>query len=174
MKQYETYKDSGIQWLGVIPSHWDTAKLGYKCAITDGTHFSPRTTSEGRPYITVSNVKDDFIDVDGADKISQEDFDALVKQGCQPNIGDVLLAKDGTVGRTAIVTRNDFVVLSSLGIISPSTVVNTSFLKYLLDSAFMQEQMKEAMAGSALRRVTITKIKEEYRASCTPLLDRSY
>lgn len=27
MKQYESYKDSGIKWLGVIPSHWDVKRL---------------------------------------------------------------------------------------------------------------------------------------------------
>lgn len=29
MNKYEKYKDSGIEWLGVIPEHWKTAKLKY-------------------------------------------------------------------------------------------------------------------------------------------------
>ena len=29
MKRYETYKDSGIQWVGEIPSHWDVVKTSY-------------------------------------------------------------------------------------------------------------------------------------------------
>ena len=36
------------------------------------------------------------------------DFDILEKNGCKPPIHSVLLAKDGTVGRTAIVEYNDF------------------------------------------------------------------
>lgn len=27
MKRYDTYKDSGVQWLGKIPSHWDVKRL---------------------------------------------------------------------------------------------------------------------------------------------------
>ena len=27
MKAYESYKDSGIQWLPIIPSHWDSSKI---------------------------------------------------------------------------------------------------------------------------------------------------
>lgn len=27
MKRYDTYKDSGVQWLGEIPSHWDVKRL---------------------------------------------------------------------------------------------------------------------------------------------------
>lgn len=27
MATYESYKDSGVKWLGQIPSHWDTGKM---------------------------------------------------------------------------------------------------------------------------------------------------
>lgn len=161
MRQYESYKDSGIQWLGKIPSHWISRKLRYSCVITDGTHYSPATTESGMPYITVSNVHNDIIDLEHANKISLKDYENLVKQGCQPQIGDVLLAKDGTVGRTAVVTKNnEYVVLSSLGIIHPMNGISSTFLKYSLDSMYLQEQMAAAMAGSALRRITISKINE--------------
>ena len=160
MKKYENYKDSGLEWLGMVPEHWKIMKMKYICNVTDGTHFSPATISEGKPYITVSNVKDDFIDIESAGRISIADFNELVKQGCQPKTGDVLLAKDGTVGRSAIVKDNDYVVLSSLGILSPNDNLTSSYLKYMLDSSTLQEQMNEAMAGSALRRITITKIKD--------------
>lgn len=29
MKRYDTYKDSGVQWLGDIPSHWNTQKIKF-------------------------------------------------------------------------------------------------------------------------------------------------
>ena len=29
MKQYDTYKDSGVQWIGEIPNHWDKRKMKY-------------------------------------------------------------------------------------------------------------------------------------------------
>lgn len=44
MKRYETYKDSGIQWVGEIPSHWDTNKLKYFADISTGT--TPSTANE--------------------------------------------------------------------------------------------------------------------------------
>lgn len=150
---------SGIDWIGDVPEGWKVLPIKRICQnITDGSHFSPNTTGEGKPYITVSNVYDDIIHVEEAAKISTEDFSALVANGCQPPIGSVLLAKDGTVGRTAIVHENDYVVLSSLGILTPSEKVLSKYLKYLLDSDSLQAQMQLAMAGSALRRITITKI----------------
>ena len=29
MERYSEYKDSGIQWIGEIPSHWETRKMKY-------------------------------------------------------------------------------------------------------------------------------------------------
>ena len=30
MKKYETYKDSGLEWLGMVPKHWEIDKLKYQ------------------------------------------------------------------------------------------------------------------------------------------------
>ncbi len=150
---------SGINWIKEIPEGWKVLPVKRMCQnITDGSHFSPNTVGEGKAYITVSNVYNDEVHVDEAAKISIDDFSVLVANGCQPPIGSVLLAKDGTVGRTAVVQDNDYVVLSSLGILTPLGTVLSKYLKYLLDSDPLQAQMQLAMAGSALRRITITKI----------------
>lgn len=155
------FKDSGVEWIGDIPKHWGVDKLKNICIlITDGSHFSPKTIQDGGlPYITVSNVYSDSIHIEEALRISYDDFILLVKNGCQPESGDVLLSKDGTVGRSAIVEENNYVVLSSLGILRSSNLLISKYLKYSLDSSPLQEQMKLAMAGSALRRITIEKIK---------------
>ena len=29
MERYSEYKDSGVQWIGKIPSHWDIIKAKY-------------------------------------------------------------------------------------------------------------------------------------------------
>lgn len=36
MKKYDSYKDSGIEWLGVIPEHWDVKKLKFISKICNG------------------------------------------------------------------------------------------------------------------------------------------
>jgi len=152
-------KDSGIDWFPIIPCDWEYSSLRHVCKkITDGSHFSPMSQLEGRPYITVTNIRNNKVYVDEALKISDEDFKTLVATGCQPLPGDVLLSKDGTVGRTAIVTSNDYVVLSSLGILRPSSLIDSKYLEYCLNSNALQMQMQMMMDGSALRRITIKKI----------------
>ena len=29
MERYEKYKDSGVEWIGEIPEHWEVKKLKY-------------------------------------------------------------------------------------------------------------------------------------------------
>ena len=41
MKRYDKYKDSGVQWIGDIPSHWEMVKLKYDFFIYPGA--TPKT-----------------------------------------------------------------------------------------------------------------------------------
>ncbi|TCI85314.1 restriction endonuclease subunit S [Tenacibaculum sp. M341] len=155
-------KDSGIEWLGDIPAHWSASYLKrFSEKITDGAHHSPKTELEGKNYVSVKDV-DEFgnVDLKGCKKISEDDFELLVRNGCQPEIGDVLLTKDGTIGRAAIVENNDFVILSSLGLIRPKKeILNEGYLRYFLISGLNVTQMYSMIAGAALTRLTIEKIK---------------
>lgn len=153
-------KDSGIEWLGEIPEHWEVSLLKRFCKVTDGSHYSPKTQEFGLPYVSVKDVGENSIDLINCKKISVEDFDALTKNGCKPKEGDVLLTKDGTIGRAAIVTSDHepFVILSSLGLITPNEKLIAKYLYYYLISGLNIDQMYSFIHGSALTRLTIEKI----------------
>ena len=137
--------------------------LKYLCnGITDGSHFSPQTITEGKSYITVTDIgKENNIDLINCKKISEEDFTKLERTGCRPNFGDILLTKDGTIGRAYMVhDTNDFVALSSLAIITPSRKkILPELLRYILISPLLVDQMFSKIQGSALTRLTIGLIK---------------
>ena len=154
-------KDSGVEWIGEIPKHWNIINLKKCCeTITDGSHFSPETTSEGKYYITVRDVSEDSIDFDNAPKISVEDYNVLKRNGCEPKKGDVLLSKDGTIGKCIIVNDTDFVILSSLGLLRPNNLIKSEYLRYYLLSDINMKQMYSHIRGSAIKRLTISIIKE--------------
>ena len=117
------------EWFGNLPDSWDVQRLRHACtSITDGSHFSPASTSEGMPYVTVSDLVGRTVAVDRAVRISPEDFARMERDGCRPSVGDVLFSKDGTVGKVAVVHRDDFVVLSSLAILRPRRHLDSTFL----------------------------------------------
>lgn len=39
MKQYDSYKDSGVEWIGKIPSHWEVCAFKRKIAINNGRDY---------------------------------------------------------------------------------------------------------------------------------------
>ena len=154
-------KDSEVEWIGEIPKEFDSVQLKFFCKlITDGTHFSPNTVEIGLPYITAGDVHGIGLDYNSAKRISEEDFQLLVAQGCQPLKGDVLLVKDGaTTGRVGFVNSDTpCVILSSVAMLRPADNTDGHYLMYLLASDFLQKQILVSMAGSAMPRTTLTKL----------------
>ena len=167
-------KNSGIEWIGEIPKEFETLQLKFLCKlITDGTHFSPSTVETGLPYITAGDVHGIGLDYNSAKRISEEGFNLLVNQGCQPLKGDVLLVKDGaTTGRVGFVDSDvPCVILSSVAMLRPADNINGHYLMYLLASYFLQNQILVSMAGSAMPRITLTKLVK-YIGLLSPLSEQ--
>ena len=141
---------------------WRLTSLADVCVkVTDGSHFSPSTVDDGYPYITVRDLEKGSIDLINCKKISPHDFRDLEKNGCAPQIGDVLFSKDGTVGKVALVDfQSDFVVLSSLAIIRPKpNLLDSRYLAYAMQNpAFLSEAIGRK-TGVAIRRVVLKNLK---------------
>ncbi|MEZ8280926.1 restriction endonuclease subunit S [Vibrio splendidus] len=151
-------KDSGVEWLGEVPEHWDVCLFKYKCSeVTDGAHISPETNGGEHYFVSIRDIKDGVINFDGALLTSPSSYQYLVKTGCMPFEGDVLFSKDGTIGQTAITpSQIDFVVASSLIIIRPDRAkVTPEFLDFILQSSLVKEQVESFVKGAALRRLSI-------------------
>jgi len=156
-------KDSGIEWLGDIPESWEVKKLKHITSkITDGSHFSPPTESEGRFYISVTDItKSNSINFENSKRISDNSFDELARNGCKPIKGDILITKDGTIGRGVIVEDfDDFVILSSLGLIRLNNKQNPYYILFYLLSGLNIDQMYSNIRGSGITRLTIKLIND--------------
>lgn len=154
-------KDSGVDWIGEIPEGWDVRKLKHVFRkISDGTHFSPVTTSEGYPYITATDVNGKGIDYNTTKRISSKDFETLVASGCKIEKGDILLVKDGaTTGRIGMKTDDvDCVSLSSVAMLTPMQKDDNNFLMYVMMSDLIRKQIDLSMAGAAMPRITLIKL----------------
>lgn len=57
MKRYEKYKDSGIEWIGEIPKHWDVISLRRLTAEhKQGFYSTDSYTTEGTKLIRISDI----------------------------------------------------------------------------------------------------------------------
>lgn len=57
MQRYSEYKDSGVKWLGEIPSHWEVQRLGKLCKFSKGLQFTKADlTDSGVPVVSYGQV----------------------------------------------------------------------------------------------------------------------
>src|SRR5436190_6117860 len=128
--------------------------------ITDGSHFSPVPQEDGRPIVNAKDIPNGSINLDSCTLISASDWDTLVRQNCAPKPGDVLLSKDGTIGRVVFYARDlGVVVLSSIAILRPKVSIDAPFLAYVLQSDSFRRQLLALESGSALRRIILKDIR---------------
>lgn len=153
-------KDSGVDWIGEIPEHWEVCRIKHVSSlVTDGAHVSPDIKNGKYFFVSTVNLKNRKINFDDALKTSEQSYRQLVKNGCKPIKNDVLISKDGTLGKTTTIDYDkDFVVASSLVIIRPIlNKIIPYYLEYYLQGSNVQEYLNMLVAGSTLRRVSISK-----------------
>lgn len=161
MKQ-DKFKQSEI---GMIPENWDITTLdNLSSVITDGSHFSPKETLHGMKIIaTVKNMTYNGFDFQSCKRISDEDYNALVQNGCSPQKGDILISKDGANCLDLIFVYNQderIVILSSIAIVRLKPSYNPFFFRYYLLSPIAQKIMRDGyVSGSAIPRVILKDFK---------------
>ena len=132
--------------------------------ITDGSHFSPAGVSTGYPMLSSKDMGDYDFNLTGIKYISKETYDLLVNNGCKPQVGDIVIIKDGnSYLKKAFVIREerDIVLLSSIGIIRPDkTRVDPYYLRYFLLSDYVQKSSSKYVTGSAIPRVILANFGE--------------
>ena len=151
-------KDSGVEWLGIVPEHWTISHIKRLCQkITDGAHISPETEDGVYDFISTRDLGDNEIVFDGCLKTSVASYEYLMRTGCQPHDGDILFSKDGTIGKTVLVAvDHPFVVASSLIIIRPDHQrVDKNYFNWLLRSGTVACQVEQFVRGAGLPRLSI-------------------
>lgn len=157
-------KDSGIEWLGMIPKEWQVSKMKNKLIkFTDGAHISPEVENGVYPFLSVKDLKNGFLDFKNCLKTSIESYKYLKRNSCKPERGDLLISKDGTIGKTCLIDFDkEFVVASSLVIIKSNKNFSIKFLDYILQSEASQKQIFQYVKGAALPRISLELLKNIY------------
>lgn len=108
MERYKEYVDSGVQWIGEIPSHWEQRRVRYTGKSRNGLTYSPYDVSEDGQGILVlrsSNIQDGKLLLDD---------NVYVKKDISPDLmvkkGDILIcSRNGSrdlVGKLTMIDRD--------------------------------------------------------------------
>lgn len=169
-------RDSGIEWIGEIPEHWEVSKLNYFVSKI-GSGSTPTGGSEvytncGVKFLRSQNVYFDGFRLDDIAYITDEIDESM--KGTRVIEGDVLLnITGGSIGRC-------YFVDSSLGranvnqhvsIVRPNSKTNTKYLKYFLQSGIGQEQIQMLQTGGNREGLSAAALKQ-FRFLYLPLTEQ--
>jgi len=99
-KRYSAYRDSGIEWVGDLPAHWDLGPVYARYEVALGKMLdAKRVTGEfsGR-YLRNIDVQWDAVNTEG---LPEMDFAPSERDRYLVRPGDLLVCEGGEVGRTA-------------------------------------------------------------------------
>ncbi|MGQ8817442.1 restriction endonuclease subunit S [Serratia sp. NA_13] len=131
-------RDSGVEWLGEVPEHWDVCAIKniVSTPITDGPHETPNFIDEGVPFISAEAISSGIIDFEKKRAcISIKDHIRFSKK-YTPKFNDIYMVKSGaTTGVTAIVeTDSEFNIWSPLAVIRCDALSHPYFVLNFLRS----------------------------------------
>ena len=144
---------------------WQVVKLEDICSkITDGSHESPPESDIGYYMPSVKDMRSTGFDYSECKKISYSDFKKLERNGCRPDAGDVLIAKDGSILKYAFVQEKaeNIVILSSIAIVTPhSDRVDSYFLaQYFRQQNFVEQVITSYKSGTGVPRIVLKRFKQ--------------
>lgn len=161
-----------IDQINKIPHSWTWIPLEVISAkIVDGVHKKPEYIESGIPFLTIRNLTyGPDISFEECKFISPEDHD-LFKKRTNPEYGDILITKDGTLGVVrSIQTKNEFSIFVSLALLKIIDKSMTKYLELALQSPIMQQQM--VGVGSGLQHIHLTDLRKDL-APIAPLKEQA-
>lgn len=87
-QKYAEYKDSGIEWLGEIPSHWKIARIKETAEVINGYPFDSNKFDpiHGTPLVRIRDINDSR---------TQVYFNGIVPEEAIIDTSDILIGMDG-------------------------------------------------------------------------------
>ena len=144
------------------PKKIPTDVLGEVCKrVTDGTHQPPHWSTNGHPFIFVSNIVSGEITYETEKFISEETYASLTKR-CPIEVGDVLYSTVGSYGVPALVReQRKFAFQRHIAHLKPDhKYIDSVFLCAMMGSPPLRQQADRAARGVAQKTLNLAEIKK--------------
>lgn len=160
-------KDSGIEWIGIIPKGWNISRLKYIAKFFNGDRGKNYPSSEdlvddGIAFLTSNNIHGIVLDCsqEKSKFITEERYNRL--GGAKIQLNDIAFCLRGSVGNCAInKTLTKGTVASSLMIIRPIKA-SSDFINYVLQTDVCDVQTIKAMNGSCAANLSAENVSNYY------------
>jgi len=156
-------KDSGIEWIGMIPESWDVVRIKHlrnreENSFEDGDWIEAPSISEtGIRYLTTGNIGDGNYKEQGNGFVTQETFDALKCKYAYP--GDLVFSRlNAPYGRSCILPNHYPEYVLAVDNVILRTDCCKKFLCYLTQCTGYQRVVEEKANGTTMKRISRTNL----------------
>lgn len=157
-------KDSGVEWIGEIPEHWEIRRIGSFARVTSSKRiFEESYVDEGVPFYRSKEITDlsKGLHVQTEIFIPEEVFEQVNEASPAPKCGDILLTSIGTIGNTWISDGRKFYYKDgNITQIEANDSFDSAYVEYCFSSNVVLEQYTRLAMGSTLLALTIIRIKK--------------
>jgi len=170
-KPYSKYKDSGVEWLGKVPKHWQVRALQIAArsnpyAFVDGPFGSDlkneEYTESGVPLIQLNNIGVGYHSTNSLNFVSQEKSKQLRKH--QALTGDVVIAKMAEPVARAAKVSDEFscyvIVADCIKLTVDEERFNSNFIVYYLNSPTCKAMAEAQATGTTRLRINLGMLKK--------------
>lgn len=155
MSKYQSYKSSNIDWMGEIPSEWKIKRLKQNTYLKGRIGWqnlrADEFVDEGPYCITGTDFKDGIINWKTSYRVTEERYE--IDHNIHLEEGDLIITKDGTIGKVARVENMPYKATLNSGImlIRPTTAsFHTHFLYWILNSEVFFQYNEYTKSGSTI------------------------
>ena len=164
---YEKFSDGSVVCIEDeipfdIPESWAWERLDNICTLlTDGTHQTPTYTDMGHIFLSSKNVTTNKINWDDVMYIPNELHEKLYNR-LAPELNDILLAKNGTIGKAALVDRDiEFDVYVTLAVIRLfKNYISPQYIHKIIESKYIQDFFKGEQKGIGVPNLHLENIRK--------------
>ena len=166
LNQSVALKDSGISWLGNIPSDWGTIRLGFCSWIRARLGWKGLKADEyvdnGYAFLSAFNIQNDQLVWEPLNFINKYRYDESPE--IKLKVGDILLVKDGAgIGKCARVDsmpKGEATANGSLAFISPDEKMYYRYLYYFIISNSFRKYIELLINGMGVPHFTQGEMKK--------------
>jgi type I restriction enzyme, S subunit len=162
----DQFKNSPV---GRIPRSWTTQPLAELAStIVDGVHHTPTYVENGVPFLTVENLtRGDGISFSPCRYVSERAHLDYCSRA-HPEVGDVLVSKDGTLGVARVVPPGspEFSIFVSIALLRPrANLMEAELIREFFNTPWFEKQLGWLSAGTGLKHIHL----EHFRAFLLPV-----
>ena len=132
-QRYDTYKDSGVQWLGEIPGHWECVRLNKLAYLRTGStpkFFENKLFDETIDWYTPSDFNEDFSLGKARRRLNRKDFEDCGLNYIPAN-SVLLIGIGATAGKVSCNTRECYSNQQITSIIPNNRMISFYMMLYL-------------------------------------------